>query len=1772
MKFLAKLCEGILLAAVVFQLPGLTTAIAAIGSPPPELADFDLRTPNPRSSQASALDHSAPLAKLKALVPDCKVDFDDLTGSPAWIRSARGFLSGTNGGGAIPAQTLGRYSSVDPYRVTRAFLDEHRDLFGHGPEALDTARIKREFVTEHNGLHTVVWEQQLDGIPVFEALLISHTTQRGELVGISSHFVPSPDSAAGTATSTAGVRRSQPAMTAPQALVVAALNIGDSLGAPDLSVRSAPDGANLRQTFSAEALKGDATVQLVWLPMSRNQLRLCWEVIFMSRSRGEMFRILLDAQTGGVLIRRSLTENISNASYEVFTTPSPAPMTVGFPTNAGGAVTVMGLPASASNQPPQVSRTLVVTNALDTNASPNGWINDGTNVITSGNNVSAYLDVNADGHADIPPPQGTTNRVFNFPLDLTQDPSSNGSASVVNLFYWNNWMHDKLYDLGFTESAGNFQVNNFGRGGTGGDPVYAEGQEGYNTANNYYLDNASFSTPPDGSPGIMELYVFKGPTPSRDADFDTEVILHEYTHGLSNRRVGGGVGIDKTGHPQSGGLGEGWSDFYSLALLSQPGDSLAAPYPEGPYVSYLLFGATNNFTQNYYFGIRRYPYCTNTNIDPGTFKDIDPFQQSFHPGVPVNPVIATTANEIHNQGEIWCAALWDARANLINQYGFTNGNQLILQLVTDGMNLTPANPTFLQARDAIIQADLVDNNDRDYLQLWQAFAKRGMGASASAPPSSTTVGVVETYDLPDGLVVSSATNFVSIGSVGGPFAPSAETNLLIDTTTNAMGWAASASVPWVTLSATNGLLAAGGGSTNLVVTLNSAANALPIGDYSGNVTITNLLDGITQTRSLSLAVSLPSLSFTLSTDPGWSRQGQWAFGQPTGQGGAARGYPDPISGPTGSNVFGVNLAGNYSAGPVGPYYLITGPLNFTGYGGIMLQFERWLNSDAAPFAYDTIDMSLDDTNWTNIFVNGGTPITDSSWTQVQYSLSPMADDQPAVYLRWGYQITTNALAYSGWNIDDITFLGNAAVSVSLPASEFNNAGTISGQSQVFLPKPATTNLTVQLLSSSTNNLVVPSNVTILAGQTNATFNITVVNPHALEGTQLVNVTSSTTGYASDTATIAIYDSQTATLAVALPASATEGVGSFPATVSMNGVPAANVSVSMSCSDPTSVTVPPTVTIPTGQTNALFYPVVISNNFLRGDRTITITAHVVNWTDGVASMVIHDNKSTNLVLSLPAQARESNGQLTNAGTMQIGGILTSNLVVSLVSSNVAKVAVPASATILAGQTSAVFNVSLVSGNPPENPLNVSVAATAPGLGGAFATMYVIDNQTPPAPFNPHPPNMSTTNPVTSVLSWSLGVGEGIEYLVNGGFDAGNFNGWTTPMTNAAFVIDDGTVDPPSGDGTTPPYQGSYSALADQVPPAFSSIYQTVALPPNAGTITLNWVDRIRNYNYTFDTNQQFCVEIQDTNGNVLQTVFSTQPGDIPLADWTPRSANLSAYAGSTVRLAFLVNASEDFLDVDLDSVNVSGSTLPPPTYDVYFGTNSMPGLGQYLGSTTNTWWNLAQPPPSFVVNYWQVVARRTNQTPGPVWWFSTQPTLLISNVFVLVGNSGTTNAIFTVTLSDTNGPSASVDYNTSDDTATNPVDYISASGSLSFSGGVTNQTIAVTVNGYPNAPPVRDFFLNLYYPSGAVLATNRAVATIVNPNVAPVIQTIQVAAGQVTLAWTSVPGKMYRIQYKTNVGDAWSALSGDVGASGLTASKTDASGLVTRRFYRVMVLP
>jgi len=165
-----------------------------------------------------------------------------------------------------------------------------------------------------------------------------------------------------------------------------------------------------------------------------------------------------------------------NASYNVFAFPTEAP-TFG-------------------------ARTLL-TNPWDLTASPEGWHSDGTNhyTITRGNNAFAYTDENNTNIAQFSP-DGGASRAFDFPLDVTAAHTTYTSAAVTNLFYNSNKMHDVFYKFGFTESARNYQVNNFGNGGAGNDPVLAESRDGSG------LNNANFNPGADGTSGRMQMFLF----------------------------------------------------------------------------------------------------------------------------------------------------------------------------------------------------------------------------------------------------------------------------------------------------------------------------------------------------------------------------------------------------------------------------------------------------------------------------------------------------------------------------------------------------------------------------------------------------------------------------------------------------------------------------------------------------------------------------------------------------------------------------------------------------------------------------------------------------------------------------------------------------------------------------------------------------------------------------------------------------------------------------------------------------------------------------------------------------------------------------------------------------------------------------------------------------------------------------------------------------------------------------------------------------------------
>jgi len=318
--------------------------------------------------------------------------------------------------------------------------------------------------------------------------------------------------------------------------------------------------------------------------------------------------------------------------------------------------------------------------------SPIGWVTGNTTV---GNNNDAYLDRDNDNGPDANGRPVSETADFLNPFDLTVAPIEplNQMASVQSLFYLTNVIHDKLYRHGFTEGAGNFQVDNFGMGGVGNDPLNAEAQDGGGT------NNANMSTPDDGSRPRMQMYIWTVSDPARDGSVDSDIVFHEYGHGLTWRMIGAMSG------PFAGAIGEGMSDV--LAILINDQDTVA------------------EYSYNRDTGIRRYAYTDY----PLTYGDL-------------------TGRSVHDDGEIYAATIWRLweifQANGIPQ-------DTLFDYLVDGMNYTQPAPAYEDMRNGILES--VTDPAHECL-VWQAFADFGIGEGADGYIRLLRAKVRESFRLP----------------------------------------------------------------------------------------------------------------------------------------------------------------------------------------------------------------------------------------------------------------------------------------------------------------------------------------------------------------------------------------------------------------------------------------------------------------------------------------------------------------------------------------------------------------------------------------------------------------------------------------------------------------------------------------------------------------------------------------------------------------------------------------------------------------------------------------------------------------------------------------------------------------------------------------------------------------------------------------------------------------------------------------------------------------
>ncbi len=497
----------------------------------------------------------------------------------------------------------------------------------------------------------------------------------------------------------------------------------------------------------------DVTAELIWVPLEDNkEVKLAWQIFVAPANTSDMWMIRVDAQDQSIIGKDNLTV-YDNWHKDEHAAPTAATKKHDFSENYVATRNNNNMPRFRVNRTPVINSATyrVVKYPAESPQHPGGapslhtdpwtmaggnatslkWHNDGTTEhdSTRGNNVYAAEDRNntnavIDKAAVSQTPQ--PNLTFDYVPDFTQSPlltsPPNQQFNITNLFYWNNIMHDIVYIYGFDEVSGNFQKNNQGRGGLGNDQVFADAQDGGGT------NNANFGTPVDGLNPRMQMYVWTAPNPDRDGDVDNGIVAHEFGHGISNRLTGGPGNSSCLGNAEQ--AGEGWSDYYGLMVTT---NWATATITDGALARGIGTYALGQPVTG--VGIRAFPYSTNIAINPRVYS-------------------ATLPSSPHDRGEFWCAALWEMtwemiqltgiNPNLFNAAG-VGGNSASIKLVTEAMKLQPCSPGFIDARNAILKADTLFFGAQYSCAIWKAFAKRGMGRTASQGSSGSVTDQIPSF-------------------------------------------------------------------------------------------------------------------------------------------------------------------------------------------------------------------------------------------------------------------------------------------------------------------------------------------------------------------------------------------------------------------------------------------------------------------------------------------------------------------------------------------------------------------------------------------------------------------------------------------------------------------------------------------------------------------------------------------------------------------------------------------------------------------------------------------------------------------------------------------------------------------------------------------------------------------------------------------------------------------------------------------------------------------
>ena len=922
--------------------------------------------------------------------------------------------------------------------ATLQLVSANKAKIGLSTDDIANLKVSNSFVNENSRIRYSYLTQTYQGLPVFQQIQVLSFRDGKLLSNFGSRLAQMEDRV--------NVKTAFPLITAEAAVRTAIADRKiDITSDQSLRVINSMENGRKIEFNNMGVSRENITAELMWVPdESGKTVKLAWQVYIIPTTTPDYWLVRIDATNNRFIGADNLTVYcnwgtpehkeeygaahkheegnfftnnnkevnaerpltpfaITTASYRVVPFPAESPI------HPGGTPALRTDPWLAGSA----------------NATTLKWNTGlaGTDYnYTRGNNVWAYEDRTAPTNTGTVAKSASSttalpNLTFNFIPDFTVDPTQtapvqNQQFNITNLFYWNNIIHDVFYNYGFTEAGGNFQDDNLGRGGVGNDHVNAEAQDASGT------NNANFATPADGGSGRMQMYLWTAPTPDRDGDVDNGIIIHEHGHGIAKRVTGGPANVGCLTSAEQGG--EGISDYFGLMLTQDWATATLATGFNSPR-GIGTYALNEPITGP---GIRPKRYTTNFAVNGDTYANL--------PGQAIP----------HGVGYVWCTMLWEMTWELINTIGTispniynntaTGGNVVALNLVMEGLRIQPCQPGFVEAKNAILQADINLYGGANQCAIIRAFARRGLGVNALQGSSGSITD--QTPDFTGGGPVMS---FTQNGVAGIPEGQNIIYNHAITANCQAItGHTLRDTLPLnVTfVSATNGGTYDAG--TRVVAwPVNLAINATGNYGLTVNINIGSYFPPI---------VLLNEVVTSTTIDPFWT---------------AASTTPAP-------NVWIAHNVRSHSApnsfftpnaALVSDQTLATTNSFAIGASAPTLSFWHWYNTEST-FDGGVLEISTNgggswaDIGSANFLQNGynGTLSTSflnpiggrSAWTgnslafvETKVNMTPYVN-QPTVKLRWRLG-SDNSVSSTGWNVDDIQM--QTIATVNLRSSLFNAA-------------------------------------------------------------------------------------------------------------------------------------------------------------------------------------------------------------------------------------------------------------------------------------------------------------------------------------------------------------------------------------------------------------------------------------------------------------------------------------------------------------------------------------------------------------------------------------------------------------------------------------------------------------------------------------------------------------------------------------------------------------